>query len=329
LPSHWQVVRLAAADADTAPFAARGIHVEDLCGEPGGELTLRDLDRFMALAAAGGGGGPVAIQCEDGEEGKGLGRAGTLIAAWMLRGRRFGSSVEALAWLRIAVPGRAIALEDGLLRQGAAAVVARSLRRRSEGRSTSFHEEALKSARNLGSRAGSGSGGGLGSGSGSGWLGGSGVLGGCGSGPDGLGNGSFRAAAPVGKEVGLGGRGGIAIGTTALRGGGRTESHRASRGQPEARAAGMEGGGAAAAAVGRSESRISTEQAGSCARLVAIPPADGGGGTTGLSRWRLRRTRGRGDAAADGPDAELGRAGGVRRGRSGGGGQGRAGGVGA
>jgi hypothetical protein len=34
----------------------------------------------------------------------------------MLRGRRFGASAEALAWLRIAVPGRAIALEHGLLR---------------------------------------------------------------------------------------------------------------------------------------------------------------------------------------------------------------------
>ena len=35
-------------------FLERGIAVEDLCGECGGELSLRALDRFMSLAAAGG-----------------------------------------------------------------------------------------------------------------------------------------------------------------------------------------------------------------------------------------------------------------------------------
>ncbi len=130
---------VAAVDSADA-FRARGIGVEDLCGECGGELSLRALDRFMSLAqGAAAGGGPLAIQCGGGAGGdpaEDLGRAGTLIAAWMLRGGRFGASAEALAWLRIAVPGPAIALEPALLRGADGA------ERRGRTRSASFQSES-------------------------------------------------------------------------------------------------------------------------------------------------------------------------------------------
>ncbi len=135
-------------DAAAAAFRARGMGVEDLCGECGGELSLRALDRFMSLAAGTGldGGGPLAIQC--GGAGEDLGRAGTLIAAWMLRGGRFAASAEALAWLRIAVPGPAIALQQALLRGAARAAAAErgGPRRIAPPRSISFHDEATAAA---------------------------------------------------------------------------------------------------------------------------------------------------------------------------------------
>jgi hypothetical protein len=116
--------------------------VEDLCGECGGELSLRALDRFMSLAqGAAAAGGPLAIQCDGGGDDDpaavaDLGRAGTLIAAWMLRGGRFAASAEALAWLRIAVPGPAIALQPALLRGADGA------ERRGRTRSASFQSES-------------------------------------------------------------------------------------------------------------------------------------------------------------------------------------------
>ncbi len=132
-------------DAVAAAFSARGIGVEDLCGSDAcdrrGELSLRALDRFMTLARSTGpgAGGPLALQC-GGTVGRDAGRAATLIAAWMLRGGRFGASAaEALAWLRIAVPGPAFSLEPALLR-AAARVTAPP--RRTPPRSVSFHEGA-------------------------------------------------------------------------------------------------------------------------------------------------------------------------------------------
>ena len=143
-PPFPQVLRLGASsdDESAAAFRARGLAVEDLCEEGGGELTLRALDRFMVLAEGAGRAGPMAIQFEE-EGGGGLGRAGTLIAAWMLRGGRFGSSGEALAWLRMAVPGPALALERGVLRCAAAPA---SLRR-APSRSISFTADAPPGAR--------------------------------------------------------------------------------------------------------------------------------------------------------------------------------------
>ena len=114
-----QVLRLGASPDvgghdSAATFRAHGIAVEDLgCG---GELSLRALDRFMALAEGTAAAGPMAIQFEEGTANGGdLGAAGTLVAAWMLRGGRFGTSAEALAWLRMVAPGPALTLEARLL----------------------------------------------------------------------------------------------------------------------------------------------------------------------------------------------------------------------
>jgi hypothetical protein len=89
----------AACGYDASAFAARGIEVEDLpLLDDGGVPTLAEIDRFLLLARHAP--GAVAVH---GGAGGGLGAAGTLIAAHLIRAHRFRAK-DAIAWVRMIHP---------------------------------------------------------------------------------------------------------------------------------------------------------------------------------------------------------------------------------
>ena len=104
------VVRLNEAQYDAAAFEARGVthhHLEfDDCTCPPRGIV----DAFLAVAAvAVAGGGCVAVHCR-----AGLGRTGTLIAAYLMRCEGF-TAREAMGWLRVMRPGSVIGPQQDYL----------------------------------------------------------------------------------------------------------------------------------------------------------------------------------------------------------------------
>ena len=104
------VVRLNAAEYDSAAFAERGIahhHLEFAdCTCPPGRVVAAFLAAADAALATGG---AVAVHCR-----AGLGRTGTLIAAYLMRSEGF-TAREAMGWLRVMRPGSVIGEQQDYL----------------------------------------------------------------------------------------------------------------------------------------------------------------------------------------------------------------------
>jgi hypothetical protein len=106
-----------ACSYDASAFAARGIEVEDLALVNGGGVpTLAEIDRFLSLARHAS--GAVAVH---GGAGGGLGAAGTLIAAHLIREHRFRAK-DAIAWVRMIHPDALPAPHQRFLRAAEADV---------------------------------------------------------------------------------------------------------------------------------------------------------------------------------------------------------------
>jgi hypothetical protein len=102
---------------DASAFAAQGIEVEDLALlDAGGVPTLAEIDRFLSLARHAS--GAVAVH---GGAGRGLGAAGTLIAAHLIREHRFLAK-DAIAWVRMIHPDALPAPHQRFLRAAEADV---------------------------------------------------------------------------------------------------------------------------------------------------------------------------------------------------------------
>jgi cell division cycle 14 len=92
------VVRCNAPQYDRCGFEDAGIAVIDLAYEDGSPPPVDVIAKFLAIAETIS--GAIAVHCASG-----LGRAGTLIALYMMKHHGF-TAREAMGWLRIVRPGR-------------------------------------------------------------------------------------------------------------------------------------------------------------------------------------------------------------------------------